>query len=43
MNEIRNSFIKRNYERLACQLTKILYRLYTIFLTGFSLFLKQNS
>ena len=40
MNEICNSFIKRSYERLAW--TKILYRLYTIFLTGFSLFLKQN-
>jgi len=41
MNEICNSFIKRSYERLACQLMKILCRLYTTFLTGFSLFLKQ--
>jgi len=41
--EICNSFTERSYERLACQLTKILYRLYTNFLTRFSLFLKQNS
>jgi len=38
INETCNSFIKRSYERLACQLTKILYRLYTIFLTELSVF-----
>jgi len=42
MNEIRNSFSKRSYGRWAFQLTKIFSEVLHNFLTGFSVFQKEN-